>query len=188
MNYRFNIDKAIEAAALFIEKAGRRINLLKLVKLLYILDRMSLDRRGIPVSGCKYYSMRIGPMTSEILDLINGDYWGIDASTGKWSEFIGERQNHSVELKAIPVPKHLSEWEREMIDELWNEHGTKNEWELVKWCHENCPEWTEVETSRAEISVEDICTRLGKAPNEIDYLQAEILTSNRLDEIFATPD
>ena len=54
MNFRFNIGKATEAACLFLERAGGRMNIMKLVKLLYLLDRLSLDRRGIPVVGGDY--------------------------------------------------------------------------------------------------------------------------------------
>lgn len=71
MNFRFQIGKATEAACEFLDRAGGQINIMKLVKLLYLLDRLSLDRRGIPVIGGDYLSMRNGPVTSEVLDLVN---------------------------------------------------------------------------------------------------------------------
>ncbi|MCX6925812.1 MAG: Panacea domain-containing protein, partial [Verrucomicrobia bacterium] len=71
MNFRFHIGKATEAGCLFLERAGGRMNIMKLVKLMYLLDRLSLDRRGVPVAGGDYLSMRNGPVTSELLDLIN---------------------------------------------------------------------------------------------------------------------
>lgn len=57
MNFRFQIGKATEAACEFLDRAGRQLNIMKLVKL---LDRLSLDRRGIPVVGGDYLSMRNG--------------------------------------------------------------------------------------------------------------------------------
>jgi len=54
MNFRFHIGKATEAACLFLDRGGGRMNIMKLVKLLYLLDRLSLDRRGIPVVGGDY--------------------------------------------------------------------------------------------------------------------------------------
>lgn len=51
MNFRFQIGKATEAACEFLDCAGGQLNIMKLVKLLYLLDRLSLDRRGIPVGG-----------------------------------------------------------------------------------------------------------------------------------------
>jgi hypothetical protein len=64
MNFRFHIGKATEAACLFLERGGGQMNIMKLVKLLYLLDRLSLDRRGIPVCGGDYLSMRKGPVTN----------------------------------------------------------------------------------------------------------------------------
>jgi hypothetical protein len=51
MNFRFNIGKATAAGCLFLERAGGRVNIMKLVKLMYLLDRLSLDRRGVPMAG-----------------------------------------------------------------------------------------------------------------------------------------
>jgi len=77
VNFRFNIAKATEAACHLIQKEGGHLNVMKLVKLLYLLDRLSIARRGIPVVGGVYYSMRNGPVTSEVLDLVNaGCLWG----------------------------------------------------------------------------------------------------------------
>ncbi len=51
MNFRFNIGKATEAGCLFLERAGGRMNIMKLVRLMYLLDRLSLARRGGPWRG-----------------------------------------------------------------------------------------------------------------------------------------
>jgi len=44
-----------------------------MMKLCYLLDRLSLDRRGIAVVGGDYLSMRNGPVTSGFLDLISAE-------------------------------------------------------------------------------------------------------------------
>jgi len=46
MNFRFNLSKATEAACLFLERSGGQMNIMKLVKLMYLLDR-----RNTPVCG-----------------------------------------------------------------------------------------------------------------------------------------
>ncbi|MSU62857.1 MAG: DUF4065 domain-containing protein, partial [Pedosphaera sp.] len=70
MNFSFNIRKATEVATQFLQRGGGTINTMKLVKLIYLLDRLSLDRRGIPVVGGDYLSMRNGPVVSEVLAAI----------------------------------------------------------------------------------------------------------------------
>jgi hypothetical protein len=62
VNFRFDTAKATEVACPFLEMAGGRLNIMKLAKLIYLLDRVSLDRRGIPVVGGDYLSMRNGPV------------------------------------------------------------------------------------------------------------------------------
>ena len=97
MNFTFNAAKATDTASRLIEKEGQTINILKLVKLVYLLDRLSIQRRGVPVVGGAYVSMRNGPVTSELLDLINaGSLWG--SPTGDWEKLISDRQNQEVSL------------------------------------------------------------------------------------------
>ncbi|MCX6902938.1 MAG: Panacea domain-containing protein, partial [Verrucomicrobia bacterium] len=122
MNFRFNIGKATETACLLLERAGGRMNVMKLVKLMYLLDRLSLDRRGIPVVGGDYLSMRNGPVTSEVLDLINEGrlYHESDA---RWDECISDRENHDVALSQLPEREQVSNAEVKLLDEIWATHG-----------------------------------------------------------------
>ena len=93
VNFRFDITKATEVACLFLQKAGGRMNIMKLVKLIYLLDRLSLDRRSIPVVGGDYLSMRNGPVTSEVLDIINAGRLFGEKDT-RWEQCISDRRNH----------------------------------------------------------------------------------------------
>lgn len=82
---------------------------MRLVKLVYLLDRESISRRGRPVVGGAYPSMRNGPVTSEMLDLINSGFlWHRDTN---WEEFVSARRNYEVESTHDPGREHLSEVE-----------------------------------------------------------------------------
>lgn len=184
MNFRFNIGKATEAACLLLERAGGRMNIMKLVKLVYLLDRLSLDRRGIPVVGGDYLSMRNGPVTSEVLDLINeGRLY--HESDSRWDECISDRENHEVALLRVPDREQVSAAEVKLLEEIWATHGAKTQWELVEWCHDHCKEWISVSSGKAPISVERIGEALGKAADDITWLTREARELNRLHEIFA---
>lgn len=52
MNFRFQLGKATEAACLFLERGGGRMNIMKLVKLLYLLDRRSLMHADMRTNKC----------------------------------------------------------------------------------------------------------------------------------------
>lgn len=184
MNFRFQLGKATEAACLFLDRAGSELNIMKLVKLMYLLDRLSLDQRGIPVIGGDYLSMRNGPVTSEVLDLVNAGR--LDGETDdQWQNCISDRTDHKVRLEHLPAREHLSDSEAALLDAIWGEHGAKDHWQLVDWCHANCAEWTPLTRGCAPISVEQIGFALGKPPEQIQKLRREAVELNQLDEIFA---
>ena len=184
MNFRFNLSKATEAACLLLERSGGQMNIMKLVKLIYLLDRLSLDRRNMPICGGDYLSMRNGPVTSEVLDLINaGRLMG--ESDQRWERSVSNRTNHEVRLEKMPVRENLSDAEVGLLDEIWAEHGDKDQWQLVEWCHHHCKEWVPVTNGCAPIAVEQVGMALGKTPEQINRLRQEAAELNQLDEIFA---
>jgi uncharacterized phage-associated protein len=184
MNFRFHISKATEAACLFLEFGGGRMNIMKLVKLLYLLDRLSLDRRGVPVTGGDYLSMRNGPVTSEVLDLINAGRLSGETDQ-RWEQCVSDRRDHDVKLEKMPPREHLSDAEVVLLDEIWQTHGPKDQWQIRDWCHAHCKEWTPVANGCAPIAVEQIGMALGKTPAQVQRLRQEAVELNQLDEIFA---
>jgi len=172
VNFRFDITKATEVAGQFLKREGGSINIMKLVKLVYLLDRLSLARRGIPVVGGAYFSLPNGPITSEFLDLINsGCLWGVPHC--RWEEFISDRQNHEVALVKAVTTDHLSESEMKLIETIYQEHGAKDQWQLRDWCHEHCEEWTPLEQGRDLIALERIARAVGKTEEQISRLKQE---------------
>jgi uncharacterized phage-associated protein len=186
MTFRFNIRKATEAASLFIKMEGGRLNVMKLVKLIYLLDRISIARRGIPVVGGIYYSMRNGPVTSELLDVINAGKLADDTDTS-WEQFISDRDKHEVELqKDLPPIDFISESEKRLIEEIYREHGAKDQWQIRNWCHQNCGEWTPLEAGRERIMVEEIAANVGKSAAEVKRIAEEAAESNLLTRAFSS--
>ena len=184
MNFRFQIGKATEASCAFLQHAGGRLNIMKLVKLIYLLDRLSIDRRGVPVVGGDYLSMRNGPVISEVLDLINSGRLLGEKDTS-WEESITDRRDHEIQLEKMPEQVHLSNTELRLLDDIWERHGSRDQWQLVEWCHQHCGEWTPVARGCAPISVERIALALGKPPEAVQKLAREASELNQLDEIFA---
>lgn len=184
VNFRFDITKATEVACQFLKREGGSINIMKLVKLVYLLDRLSLAKRGIPVVGGTYFSLPNGPITSEFLDLINsGCLWG--AKECYWDEFISDRANHEVKMVKEPSRDHISDSEMALIDAVYQEHGKKNQWELRDWCHEHCPEWSPLQEGRERIDIETLALNLGKREEEVRRIREEAIESNLLASFLA---
>ncbi len=93
MKTLFDINKAAQTAHFFISRAGAEIEILKLVKLICLADRLSLEKRKIPVMGGSFYSLKHGPVTSEILDLIHD---GTRSGDSPWERLITDRADHMV--------------------------------------------------------------------------------------------
>ena len=157
---------------------------MKLVKLVYLLDRLSLARRGIPVVGGAYFSLPNGPITSELLDLINSGCLAGEADC-HWEDYISDRQDHEVALKGEIPSEHLSPAELDLIAEIYREHGAKDQWELRDWCHEHCEEWTPLEEGRDRIRLEKIARAVGKTDAQIQRLEEEAREMNFLAAAFA---
>jgi hypothetical protein len=58
MSFRFDITKTTEVACELIRREGGVMNIMKMNKLVYALDRLPIQRRGIPVVGDTFVGSR----------------------------------------------------------------------------------------------------------------------------------
>jgi uncharacterized phage-associated protein len=183
--FRFNPRKATEVAALLITKEGGNLKVMKLVKLVYLLDRLSITKRGIPVVGGVYYSLRNGPVTSELVDIINAGKLA-DEADSSWEQYISDRAQHKITLRSEAPPiENLSASEQTLIEQIYAEHGNKDQWALRNWCHQNCGEWTPLEGGRERIYIEQIAQNVGKSDSEVRRISEEAMESNLLTSVFS---
>jgi uncharacterized phage-associated protein len=184
MKPRFNEQKATQAAARFLKLANGKMNYLKLIKLLYLLDRESLKRRGRPVTGDQYYSMKLGPVLSEVHDLITEPPAPGDESF--WAKHISDPSHYEVALLDDPGGDKLSEAEEELIDEIHGAYGHYAPFELVDFLHKILPEWKPITSGRQTLSYSDVLTALGKSAEEIKSIEADIDYLAFVDSAFVT--
>jgi hypothetical protein len=173
MSFRFDITKATEVACDLIRREGGVMNIMKMVKLVYALDRLSIQRRGIPVVGGTYFSLPNGPITSELLDLINsGTLWGEDNC--RWEDCISDRQNHEIGLRGAEIgTEHLAPSELRLIAEIYAELGDKDQWQLRDWSHERCEEWTPLARGRDRIPLASMARAVGFTDEQILQIEQD---------------
>jgi len=92
----FAARKVGQMAAYFADRQGGKINILKLMKLLYLADRESMARHDEPISFDRFVSMDQGPVLSRTYDLINGSY--PQRIAADWDEWISDRENHEAQV------------------------------------------------------------------------------------------
>ncbi len=182
----FTPSKIAQMAAFFTEKQGGTIDMLKLVKLLYLADREAMSRFGEPISYDNFVSMQHGPLGSRTLDLLNGFISGAPAA--KWGEWISDRENHEVSLKRQfdrSDLDELSDADLDVLEVVWQQFGRMDKWTIRDWIHDNCDEWQDPDGSSLPISDADVLKAVGVDPAEAEDLAADIQEERRLERLMS---
>ena len=179
MNLTYREDKAAEVAALFLKMAGGKMSKIKLIKLLYIVERESLIKRRRPVIFDRYVSMDRGPVMSKTLNIINGDQ---RETSGPWDEAISPPDTgHIVGIKNPPGKDNLSDAEVKLIEEVFKRYDKTNPWKLCDETH-FFPEWKDPDGSSIPITYKDILSGAGKTPDEIASILDELNNIAQMDK------
>jgi uncharacterized phage-associated protein len=155
MQFPFDERKAAQAAAyLLLKSKEKKINYMKLIKLLYLADRQALLERGKPITGDRMVSMPRGPVLSGILNLIN---WGQRREEHcVWLEYVSPPSGYDVRLvQDNPELDELSIFECRILDRVYARYGDLDKWSLVDLTHK-LPEWHDPRGSSFPIDPADI--------------------------------
>jgi uncharacterized phage-associated protein len=179
MNFKYNPEKTVEAAALFLKWYGKPMKYTGLIKLLYMADRIALDRLAEPITGNQYVSMDYGPVLSEVLDLL---HYGPDYDKDNpWLKYISAPKNYTVELLNDPGVDELCEAEEDIIREVYRNYGQLDRFYLADLTHHIFPEWRNPYGSAIPIRIEDIFRALGKSEEQIEEIHRNMEQENYLD-------
>ncbi|MDT7520700.1 Panacea domain-containing protein [Rhodoferax sp. TBRC 17660] len=181
----FDERRAAEAAAFLLFRAGGRLPLIKLIKLMYLSERLSLQRYGEPITGDRLVAMPNGPVLSMTYEHINGARLSIE---GGWETWIADRAGHEVALRdesKIRSPEQdllrLSDSDLEVLGETWNEFGHWDRWDLVKYTHSDaCPEWEDPDGSSRPIAYDVLFTKLGYSQDQASSLMNRLAEQRQL--------
>lgn len=179
IEFRFHPEKAVEAAAVLLKLHGKPMKYLGLLKMLYIADRIALQRIEQPITGDHYISMDYGPVLSGVYDLIKGK--PVDEALPIWTQFISPRDSSYVSLLRDPGVGELCEEEEEILKQVYRDFGCLDPFHVAEWTHD-LPEWQNPHGSAIPISIEKILHSLGKTEEEIEEIHQEALREAYLDE------
>jgi uncharacterized phage-associated protein len=182
IQFRFHPEKAVEAAAILMKLHGKPMKYLGLLKMLYIADRIALERIEQPITGDHYVSMKYGPVLSGVYDLIKRK--PVDDALPLWSEYISPGDKNFVYLVKDPGNDELCEEEEDILQEVYQTFGHLNPFHVAEWTHD-LPEWKDPHGSVIPISVEDILKNVGKSQEEIEEIRQIALREAYLDEVLS---
>lgn len=180
----FKPRKAAQMAAVLLRDAGGELNVLKLTKLLYLVEREAMRQFGFPLTDDRMVSMANGPVLSHTLDLINGN-----AQSADWDQLVEDRAGHQVRLKAPDLSRgHLDELgddDLNILAGVWAQFGHMTQWQLVDFTHDHCPEWEYPGSSSIPIPEERVFAALGKTPRQTRILVDELRAQRYVERLFA---
>lgn len=179
----FNARKAAQVVAYFAKAQGGSINVLKLVKLVYLADRAFLAKYDATITNDRFVSMDHGPVNSATLDHIDGCQ--VDDA---WEAIVTDRAGHQVGLTNPEISfddlDELSEAEVEVLEETWGKFGGMTKYQVRDYTHKNCPEWEHPHGSSNPIPFERVLKFLGKENSPL--LATRIESERALDALFAS--
>jgi uncharacterized phage-associated protein len=168
--YQLNFRKTLQAVGVLLKEAtNRTAPYLRILKLMYMADRISLREKGRSITQDQPFAMKYGPVLSRTFDLIKGT----DPKTPEWSRFV-ERRNYEVQLVNDPGIGDLCRYEIQLLQKVWTDHLSQNDFDLVEETHQ-FEEWKKNDPgdSSQPIPVEDILKAVGKNREEIRQIEAD---------------
>lgn len=182
---RYSEAKAAHAAAYFLKLGNGSLELLKLMKLMYLAERSFYARYSRAMIGDEPYADRHGPVLDSVYRAAS-DYSN-DYPT--WRELICERQGNDIDLKDRSVALlKLSQADRKVLDAVWDEHGHRTGSQLRKYTHRFCPEYDELSftlwSPRRPINMTRLLTSVGMSEAEAAAVIVEKQISEKLEQQF----
>jgi uncharacterized phage-associated protein len=183
---KFSEKKAAQVAAFFLYRAKGELEILKLMKLMYLAERTSYQKFGEPLIGDKLVSMDNGPVLSITLNHMNRF---LASEQDGWENWITDRKDYFLGLKReVKDPKEdllqLSDAELEMLESVWQQYGHLGSFQLAELTHKICPEWEDPHGSSLPITRSRLLRSLGFDPEAAKDLEDRIEANRRIDLAF----
>lgn len=188
MRFQFQFEKALQASAWLLKRSGesRTLEHAKLLKLLYLADRLSLLETGFPITGDAVVMMPNGPVLSRVYDCIK--HSSGEQHSGEWGRFIERDGKYLVRLVANPSECFLSHRDEMILETVWAEHGGKTWQELFDFAAK-LPEKREYSPGpfrrRRDVPPDGLLEVLGFSSDDIDSIENDIEQFERTKRLLA---
>ncbi len=182
MKFRFEPLKTTQAAAYLLALEGRVMDRIRLLTLLYIVDRELLAAKGGTLTGDRAVAMNYGPVLSHTYNLVKGK----EQSPEDWNRYIRSVDRKLV-LMGDPGRGELSKREIDKLEEVNNRFKGISTRGLSAITHE-FSEWVKnfkPDTSRP-IPWTDVLASMG-SEDRIAAFEGKLAEQEVIDSIFGLP-
>lgn len=163
-------EKSTQMAVYLLSKEGKHMPSIKLMNLLYLSDRESMDRFGYTMTGDRMIAMPSGPALSSILCLMNGELQEPMKGWGKW---VKGAENYHLTLSSTPSNDYYDELsiaDIAILDEIYAQFSSMDKLEMRQYIHQHCLEWKNPHGGSFTIKIENVFRALGKNEHEVNIL------------------
>ena len=184
IKFQLQLQKSVQVAAMFLRLHKQPMHHLKLMKMLYMADRRSLEQIETTITGDRYVSMEFGPVLSNVYNLIKGVY--SDANDqALWFTHISSRCNHKLSLAEDPGNGKLCEFEEDLIRDIYEEYKDYDRFDLAEETHRLFPEWEKPPEGIGSIpiKIETTLRSVGKTEEDIKEIEETVKHYIHLDRI-----
>lgn len=179
--------KAAEIVAYLLAKGGGSLEILKLMKLVYLCERASYEQYGEPLLGDQPYSFEHGPVLSRTFDLAK---LGSPVKSAAWDKLISPSADYNVTLKNPKAfdPDALldvSDADLAIVDQVWEKFGHMSGNELRAYTHKELPEYSEpAKGRRAQINPHALLRAVGFSEEDARKYVRDLQASARVKAAF----
>lgn len=182
MQFKFNVKKATQAACVLLRLNDGDMDKYIFIKMLYLADRISLEKWNEPLTGDSPVSMQYGPVLSTVYDLTKG---ACPRFQGDWGKFVSpaDQQTNRISLLKEPGTDELSKSEEDILKQIHRKFRNYN-WKMMRdYCHK-LKEYEERKSGSKPISYESILEAVGKQKEEICEAAEQTENFNRVELLF----
>jgi len=169
----FNEKKATQLAGLLLRMRGQGyMSYMKLIKLMYLIDRQALLRWGWSMTGDSYHSLKNGQILSTTYDLVRDRIWG---KGNYWKQFISPPHgDKEVSLINETETDELSRADIALAEEIFAEFGKMGRFDIADYTHD-LPEYRDTKGPSLPVGYADVLEKAGKLPpEEIEKILEEL--------------
>ena len=161
--------KILQEIIYLLSLNDKKMNLLKLMKELYLIDRDSIAERNTSVSGDVFFSMPHGPVLSQTLNMLN------DLDNNNWGDYLEAADTPyypDIKIKRNIDFDRLSKKDKDYIQTVSDKFKDYSPKKLENYTHK-LSEWVDPQGSSLKIRYRDVMLALGKSEEEISAAKQE---------------
>lgn len=146
----FDLNKAIAAIGHLVKQTGA--SMYPVMKMMYVADKLHLERYGRFIFGETYAAMEQGPVPSHAYNMVKhvrGDARHPEMELAK-QHFAYQAQNHEIRLLAEPDLDELSQSDQQCLDEVIHMFHSIGQWSIRDMSHD--PAWEAAWKGRRRLS------------------------------------